>query len=142
MSSNTKITGLSGACYCWNSVSFPQNPPFVLFALKHLVDLLAGLLHCVFRSGVQRYWYSGDKAGRIFSCRVIFFQPIAKYHILTESTHIWMNFSGDVLSAIASLLAISFPIVRLPVSIPEMCCRGTPPTLAPRASWVNPAFSR
>ena len=41
----TKITGLPGAFYCWNSVSFPQNPPFVLFALKHLVDLLAGLLH-------------------------------------------------------------------------------------------------
>jgi len=91
---------------------------------------------------VQRYGYSGDKAGRIFSCRVIFFQPIAEHRILTELTYIWMNFSGDVLSAIASLLAISFPIVRLPVSIPEMCCRGTPPTLAPSASWVNPAFSR
>jgi len=56
--------------------------------------------------GVQRYWYSGDNAGRI-----IFgpgdFLSANRRRILSELTYIWMNFSGDVLSAIASLMASS-----------------------------------
>ena len=60
---------------------------------------------------------------------------------MAELTYISMNFSGDVLSARASLLAISLQIGRLPVFIPEMYCWGAAPTLAPSVAWSNPTFS-